>query len=288
MDIIHRYDRSQPFEGRGYSTADEAALALREGNQRFREMAVRVQGVMAGGDEGRPILVVSNPLALGFSPVAGQVPVQRPFGIVLGCSDARAPIERIFDHSYNELFVVRVAGNVLGTECLGSIEYGAIHFAESVRLVVVLGHTNCGAVGAAVDLYLDPVAYGTIAGTQSLRSIVDRISVVVRLAAKSLEDRCGPGLSSDPGYKAALWQMSVYLNAALTAHDLSKELQESIAEGMQVVYGVFDLPTQRVEASPGADDTFAPAPTTSGEFAALADRLVASILDRGVLNRAYA
>ncbi len=119
--------------------------------------------------------------------------MQSPFGIVLGCSDARAPIELIFDQSHNELFVVRVAGNVLGTECLGSIEYAARNFAASLRLVVVLGHSGCGAVGAAVDLYLDPVAYGAIAETHSLRSIIDRILVVVRIADKALERRCGAG-----------------------------------------------------------------------------------------------
>jgi carbonic anhydrase len=285
MDIIYRYDPYQPMEGRKCSTAEDAAEALREGNQRFQEMAARVQGEVLGSDQGQPIVVVSNPLSLGFSLVPGQAPAQAPFGIILGCSDARAPIEKIFGHSHNELFVVRVAGNVLGTECLGSIEYGARNFADSVRLVVVLGHTRCGAVGAAVDLYLDPDAYGTIAETHSLRSIVDRISVVVRLADKALERRCGPGRSSDPGYKAALWDMAVYLNAALTAHDLSRELQASVADGMQVVYGVYNLISQRVESAPRSESAFAKAPSTSAAFADLGDRLADSVLACGILSR---
>ena len=285
MDIIYRYDPHQSNDPRGYDTSEEAAEALRDGNRRFEMMAAKVKGEVLGGVQGGPIVVPSTPLSLGFSLVAGQVPSQTPFGIVLGCSDARAPIELIFDLSPNELFVVRVAGNVLGTECLGSIEYGTRHFAKSVRLVVVLGHTGCGAVKAAVDLYLDPGAYGPIAQTHSLRSIVDRISVVVRVADKALERRCGPGVSADPGYKAALWQMAVYLNAALTAHDVSRELHAHVSDATRVVYGVYDLLTQRVEAAPGDDDTFGPAPKDSAGLAALGDSLADSLLASGLLAR---
>src|SRR5262245_23257126 len=75
----------------------------------------------------------------------GVVPRQAPHSVVLGCSDARVPAELVFDAGPNELFVVRVAGNVLGDECLGSIEYALHSFQESVRLVAVVGHTGCGA-----------------------------------------------------------------------------------------------------------------------------------------------
>ena len=284
MDIIYRYDPYQPIGPRKCDTAADAAEALRHGNLRFVNMVEKVQGEVFHGDESRPIVILSNPLSLGFPLVAGKAPVQSPFGIILGCSDARAPIELIFDQSHNELFVVRVAGNVLGTECLGSIEYGARNFADSVRLVVVLGHSGCGAVGAAVDLYLDPDAYGAIAETHALRSIVDRILVVVRVADKALERRCGLGRSNDPGYRAALWQMAVYLNAALTAHDLARELHASANGVMQVVYGVYDLVSQRVEAAPRDEATFGPAPQTSAEFTVLSDRLADSILTCGILG----
>ena len=285
MDIIYRYDVFQPIDCRHCETPAEASAVLREGNRRYALKAEMVQAELLHGDRNRPIVVPSNPLSLGFSLVAGQPAVQNPFGIILGCSDARAPIELIFDHSHNELFVIRVAGNVLGTECLGSIEYGVRQFADSVRLVVVLGHTGCGAVGAAVSLYLDPDAYGAIAVTHSLRSIVDRILVVVRVADKALERRCGPGLGQDPGYKAALWQMAVYLNAALTAHDLARELEDSGDARRDVVYGVYDLTSLRVEAAPRHDSAFAPAPRTSAEFTALADALVDSILSCGLISR---
>ena len=285
MDIIYRYDPHQPIDARRRATAEDAAEALRDGNQRFGLMVAKVQGEVFKGEANRPFVITSNPASLGFPLVAGQAPAQSPFGVILGCSDARAPIEKIFDQSHNELFIVRVAGNVLGTECLGSIEYASRHFAESLRLVVVLGHTGCGAVGAAVDLYLDPDAYGTIAVTQSLRAIVERILHAVRVADKALGRRCGPDVSSDPGYRSALWMMAVYLNAALTAHDLTREIQGSIAGGLRVVYGVYDLLTQRVESAPRDEATFGPAPKTSAEFTALGDRLADSILSSGVLSR---
>ena len=286
MDIIYRYDPFQPIGASKCSTAEEAAQALRKGNLRFEMMAKKVQGEVLDGVENRPIIIPTSPLSLGFSLVAGQPPVQSPFGIVLGCSDARAPIERIFDHSHNELFVVRVAGNVLGTECLGSVEYASRHFADSVRLVVVLGHTGCGAVGAAVELYLDPVAYGATAETHSLRSIIDRISFVVRIADKALARRIGPNVAADPGYKAALWELSIYMNAALTSHDLARELEESPgSEPMRVVYGVYDLARQRVAIAPGHDETFAPAPKSVDDCSRLADLLCDAMVGNGLLTR---
>jgi carbonic anhydrase len=285
MDIIYRYDPYQPIESPRFESAADAAKALRDGNRRFGSMVEKVQSEVFQGNHHRPIVIPSNPLSLGFPFVAGQAPVQNPFGIILGCSDARAPIELIFDHSHNELFVVRVAGNVLGTECLGSVEYASRHFSGSLKLVVVLGHTGCGAVGAAVDLYLDPDAYGAIAETFALRSILDRILVAVRVADKALERRCGLGRSSDPGYRAALWQMAVYLNAALTARDLARMLQTSVAHGMEVVYSVYDLVSQKVEAVPRTEDAFGPAPKTSAEFAELSDRLADSVLTCGILSK---
>jgi carbonic anhydrase len=285
MDIIYRYDPFQPLDVRKCKTARQAMKALQEGNRRHELMVTQIQGELFHGDANRPIVIPSSPLTLGLSLVAGKAPIQSPFGIVLGCSDARAPIELILDQSHNELFVVRVAGNVLGTECLGSIQYAAMNFSSSVKLVVVLGHSGCGAVGAAVDLYLEPVAYAAIAVTHSLRSIIDRILVVVRIADKALERRCGPGLSADPGYRAALWQMAITMNAALTAYDLARELDTSDSEGMQVVYGVYDLESHRVEAYPRSKSIFASAPSKASDFSELADRLVDSILTCGILAR---
>jgi carbonic anhydrase len=285
MDITYRYDTFAVLDPRKVPTAEAAIQALADGNARFRDIASRVQAEVLGGAVGQPVVIPVNPLTLGFPLVAGKPPAQSPFAIILGCSDARAPIERVLDHSHNELFIVRVAGNVLGTECLGSVEYASRNFASSVKAVVVLGHTGCGAIAAAVDLYLDPEAYGAIAETHALRTIIDRILVVVRVAALALNKRCGPTAEADPGYRQALWEMGVYLNAALTAHDLAREIQHAEGAGHPVMFGVYDLASQKVASSPDENSpAFAPAPKTAKDFATLAEALTESVLSCGVIR----
>src|SRR4029079_13659120 len=149
---------------------------------------------------------------------------QTPFALVLGCSDARVPVEQIFDQSFNDLFVVRIAGNVLGTECVGSVDVAVRQFAESLKLVVVLGHTGCGAVGAAVETYLSPKDYAAITFTHALRSLADRIMIAVRGASNALQNVCGRNVVHHPNYKDALKEVAVYLNAAITAFDLRREV----------------------------------------------------------------
>ena len=285
MDIIYRYDPGQSASFQGCQTSDDAERELLEGNRRFEDIVSRVRAEALGGDAGRPMVIPSSPLSLGISFVPGEAPAQNPFALVLGCSDARAPIEIIFDQSSNQLFIVRVAGNVLGTECLGSLEYAAQHLSRDLRLVVVLGHSGCGAVAAAVDLYLNPAAYGAIAATHSLRTIIDRILFVVRIADKALERRCGPDVSSEPGYRATLWEMAVYLNAALTAHDLSLKLGFANGDGpVRVVYGVYDIATHLVGSAPRAEKAFTPAPQTAEDFNDLSDRLADMLLASGLLR----
>ena len=283
MEIHYRYDTTQALERENLATPADASEALRDGNRRFVDLVDRVRAEVFGGGDGEPIVTTVHPLSLGISAVAGQPPAQKPFGIILGCSDARVPIERIFDQSHNELFVVRVAGNVLGTECLGSIEYASRHFGDSLRLVGVLGHSACGAVGAAVDIYLNPATCGATVKTHALRTIVDRLLVVVRAADKALKRRGKPGLSADPGYRLALWQMAVYLNAAMTSHDIALELDFLKDANLEVVYGVYDLVTQKVGCSPGDDATFGPAPKNVDEINDLGDRLADAVLGHALL-----
>lgn len=95
--------------------------------------------------------------------------VQKPKAIVLGCSDSRVPIEMVFDQGPGDLFIVRVAGNIAAPSQIGSIEFAVTQF--DVSLIIVLGHTRCGAINASVQAVQD----GTAGISDNLRSIVDRI-----------------------------------------------------------------------------------------------------------------
>ena len=156
MDVIYRYDPYQPIEHRPIADAAEAIDYLERGHDRYLNIVNQVHREILGRHTALEIVIPSNPLSLGLPSESGAAPVQTPFALVLGCSDARVPIELIFDQSPNDLFVIRVAGNVLGVECLGSIDYAVSHLGKSLKLVVVLGHSTCGAVTAAVDSYSRP------------------------------------------------------------------------------------------------------------------------------------
>ena len=99
---------------------------------------------------------------------------QAPFAIILGCSDARVPAELIFDQGFGDLFVIRVAGNIVAPSQVGSVEFAAAKF--GIKLVVVMGHQDCGAITAAVEELLD----GAKPESRNLRSIVDRVMPSVK------------------------------------------------------------------------------------------------------------
>lgn len=132
-------------------TAEEALERLKEGNRRF------VARLSAG--EG-PL----NP-----APRLELTSTQNPFAIILGCSDARVPAEIVFDQGLGDLFVIRVAGNIVASSQVGSIEFAASRF--GTRLVVVLGHSQCGAIQATIEQLQQPVENQS----RHLRSIVDRV-----------------------------------------------------------------------------------------------------------------
>jgi carbonic anhydrase len=284
MDIIYRYDAYAKIVPRLLNEPDDAIRELEAGHMRFRSINTHVERELMGGTGPNSVVIPSNPLSLGFT--GAGAPPQVPYGLVLGCSDARAPIERIFDTAPNELFVIRVAGNVLGTECLGSIDYAVQNLKQSLRLLVVLGHSGCGAVTAAVDSYLSPQDYPGIGYTHALRSLVDRIQIAVRGAAKAL-DRVGHGShKEEPGYRSALLETAVYLNAALTAFDVRKEIDAIEGHSVRVVYGVFGLGGQRVHAlPPGEGDAaaaiFGSVPSTSLEFTNLGNAIASAVLAKG-------
>jgi carbonic anhydrase len=210
--------------------------------------------------------------------------------MVLGCSDARVPTELVFSQACNDLFVVRVAGNVLGLECLGSIDYAMTLMPDSLKLLVVLGHSGCGAVTATVDTFLKPGDYLSMATSHALRSVIDHIFLAVRAAAGALESVWGSEVIRRPGYRQACIETTVVLNAALAAYTLQCEVSEHAATDCGVVYGVYDLVTHRVglPGRRGPDDAVrlvAP-PLDRAEFATFARDLAASDAVRGWLEAA--
>jgi carbonic anhydrase len=135
VEIIYRYlSPGAPTRPRPHD-AEAARLRLSDGNQAF---ATLLDGLSQGAGLAQRVIDV-DPRDLGLLQGEHSAPTQHPFAVVLGCSDARVPIELIFNEGPNDLFVVRVAGNGLGHDVLGSLWYALEHLRESLRLVVILG-----------------------------------------------------------------------------------------------------------------------------------------------------
>ena len=239
FELIKRFDPARPTSYPMPQTSEEACQLLVQGNRDFAEMT-------DSHNRGKKRHVIHfNPQAFGWGVGNGDAPTQAPFAAVLGCADARVPTETVFSKGCNELFVVRVAGNVLGQECLGSLRYAVSHFPSTLKLVVVLGHGQCGAVTEAVKLYLEPRCYLDIATDHSLRSIVDQIQVAVRVAAVGLETIYGFEVIRRPKYRAALLEAAVVLNAAWSAYCLRQEFRTQSPD-LGVVFGTYDLVSRHV------------------------------------------
>jgi carbonic anhydrase len=214
-----------------------------------------------------------DPGDLGIASGTQGPAAQRPYAAVLGCSDARVPIELIFNEGPNDLFVVRVAGNGLGSEVLGSLKYAVDHLGGSLKLIVVLGHSGCGAVSAAVDVFLQPESYLALADKHALRGILDRMLVVVHASAKKMAATLGSEVTRRPGYREALIESSVVSNAALAAYTIQQEIGGTDARSLRATYGVYLFSTRQVWAPRCGSDICAgladpPAdPASFGEFA---------------------
>jgi carbonic anhydrase len=186
---------------------DAALERLREGNQRF----VRGEGIALR--RWHPALVDG----------------QQPFAVVLGCADSRAPAEYVFDQGLGDLFVIRVAGNIVAPSLIGSAEFAAANF--GTRLIVVMGHTHCGAIKATVNA----LEQGGPPESSNLRSIVERIAPHVR------------HLFDDPDGARSLQLAAVHANAIASARELRESspfLQKLVALGrVKIVAAVYDLET---------------------------------------------
>jgi carbonic anhydrase len=273
VEITYRYQDTSAGERPRPEDTDAAVLRLSDGNRTFAEL---LESVKKGTNPVRRIVRV-DPRDLGLVPEASAAASQRPFAAVLGCSDARVPLELIFNEGLNDLFVIRVAGNGLGSDVLGSLKYAVDHLGDSLKLIVVLGHSGCGAVSAATDVFLNPGEYLSLVGRQSLREVLDRLLVVVRASARKLEAAFGPQVSQRKGYRRALIEASIVTNAALGAYSVQ---QEVAAQGsLRAVFGVYLLETHRVWTPRlGHPDGggLAPAPRDIGGFQDLGDAMMQS------------
>lgn len=236
------------------------------------------------GDGSRFVIPVSaEELGLGASP--GEPIAQTPMAVVLGCADARVPLELIFSQSANDLFVVRVAGNILGADCVGSMDY-AVTQLNSVRLLAAVGHTGCGAVQAAVGAYLEPQTYLRLSANLPLRRIVDTIMPAVRGADLALREHYGPQVAQREGFFPALIDAAVVLNAAVAADAMQRIFAEHLGERLGVAFGVYDL-TTRLVGLPDLQMDWRHGlfpPPSREEMPEFVDAVVRSLHIRGVLG----
>ncbi len=276
-ELVWQYDETTPYPKVEPDGPAEARHLLMEGNRAFARFFNEPPG---------PDGVVRHIFRVprhdvGPSDRPGEGPRQEPFAACLGCADARVPIELIFGRQANDLFVVRVAGNVLGHECLGSIDY-AVHHIGTIKLLIVLGHTGCGAVTGAVDAYLTPAAYLDVAANFALQAIISALMAPVRGAAHALNAVYGKQSTERPGYRRALIDMAVIVNAALTAAVLA----HSYGGRLGTAFGVYDL-SRRVVGLPkpegGWTEGLIDPPVDRDQLTAFSQRMAASGYIRDLL-----
>ena len=197
-------------------TANEALQRLKDGNRRF---------VAELGGSGEISSQRRRALASG----------QEPFAIILGCSDSRVPAEIIFDQGLGDLFVIRVAGNIVAPSQVDSIEFSAARHGN--RLVVVLGHTQCGAILATIDELSLPLAEQS----NNLRSIVSRVRPSVEVLMET-------GIANNP---AELVRRAVHNNIRMSVNQLRRgsAILENLVEneGLRIVGAEYSLETGVVE-----------------------------------------
>jgi len=275
VELVYRCEEGAASGRRIPATSDEAQRRLDDGSRAFADL---FGGTGAQAKLARRVIPL-DAQDLGLGPAGATAPAQRPFAAVLGCSDARVPIELIFNEGPNDLFVVRVAGNTLGEDVRGSLNYALEHLGDSLRLVVVLGHSGCGAVTAAVDVFLAPAGYLSVASNHAVRAVVDRLQVVVLASARRLEAARGPDITRHPRYREALIELSVVTNAALAAHTLQGEIRGGGAAGVRAAYGVYVLADRAVWAPRcGSDDVIglATPPADAAAFLAFSEAVLRS------------
>lgn len=197
--------------------ADTVLAELQEGNARF----LRGESVQCSQSS---LLKLKNFAATG----------QFPKAIILCCSDSRAPVEMIFDQDIGDLFVIRVAGNVVAPSLVGSVEFAASLY--GIRLVMVMGHTQCGAIKATLDHIEDPQAIAS----ENIHDIVSRIQPHILPITRIC------GVSTEEKFHQAV-EANVLASVSQLSHS-SRLIEGLVEEGKVKILGaVLDLSTGRVD-----------------------------------------
>ncbi len=197
-------------------TALEALDRLRAGNARFASHVISIDSLVRHLD--RVALTKEH----------------SPFAILLGCSDSRAPAELVFDQGLGDLFVIRVAGNVVSPSQVGSVEFGASRF--GTRLVVVMGHTLCGAIDATIDAAEE----GWPPTSDGLMSIVERVRPAVEAAQLA-------GATERTALARAASRINVKMAVEHLRHGSPLLERLRTHEGLMVIGAEYDLETGKVE-----------------------------------------
>ncbi|MHA3049090.1 MULTISPECIES: carbonic anhydrase [unclassified Acinetobacter] len=198
-------------------TAQEALERLKQGNERFVNGKSSIPDLVS--QEHRELLTTD----------------QNPFAIILGCSDSRVPAEIVFDQGLGDLFVIRVAGNIVAPSQVGSVEFAAERY--DCAVVVVLGHSHCGAIQATIDTLMNPES----PPSSNLMSIVNRVrpSVEILMQTELKHDLC------------KLSEHAVRSNVFASVNQLrhgSAVLESLIAKGKMIVVGAeYSLQTGKVD-----------------------------------------
>ncbi|GAA0339620.1 carbonic anhydrase [Bowmanella denitrificans] len=197
-------------------TAQQALERLKEGNKRFVDGESQLERLV---NENRRDKLISS---------------QAPFAVIIGCSDSRVPVEIVFDQGLGDLFVIRVAGNIVAPSQIGSVEFAAEQF--GTRLVVVMGHSKCGAVHATLEQLQRP----TDQPSKNLGSIVKRIRPAVEALVYT-------DLRSD---QKALAEQAIRANVRMSVNTLSNgsAILENLIknDGLMVVGAEYSLETGQV------------------------------------------
>lgn len=207
--------------------ANDALKRLKAGNDRF---VANVRDVSAQANESRRAEILE---------------AQKPFAIILGCSDSRVPAELVFDQGLGDLFVIRVAGNIVEPALVGSVEFSAMQ--HGARLVIVLGHTRCGAVQATVGEIKQPSG-----------NLSPNLSAIVKQIQPTVQALINDGLGED---EANLISSATRANiqASVTKLTQNSEVLRDLVtnDGLRIIGAEYSLETGIVEFFSEGDEHLA-------------------------------